>query len=189
MGQKFSFEYVKSQFESRGYTLLENEYKNSCAPMKYFCKVHGIRYVRFSDLLHGHGCVMCGRLSVIKHGKSNTPLYRIWLQMRFRCSTPSCDSYKNYGGRGICVCAEWEGDFENFHKWAINNGYAQGLTLDRTDNDGNYEPSNCRWVTRKEQANNRRSNVLIEINGIKKTRMQWANDLNLPYSTFRSRYG
>lgn len=90
------------------------------------------------------------------HGGRGTRIYEIWSSMRKRCENPNSQSFCNYGGRGISVCNEWS-DFVVFRDWALSNGYAEDLSIDRVNNDGNYEPSNCRWATAKEQANNRRT--------------------------------
>ena len=135
------------------------------------------------------GCLR--RLHIVeantKHGLVHTPLYRIWSNAKSRCFDVNCKSYKNYGGRGITVCDEWKDDFQAFYDWAMANGYKEGLSIDRIDNNGNYEPSNCRWTTVKEQSNNRRNNRYLEFRGEKKTASQWAELLGIKTSTIYSR--
>ena len=99
--------------------------------------------------------------------------------MKSRCDNPNNSRYKNYGGRGITVCNEWKDNFIKFYEWAKANGYNQSLTLDRVDVNGDYEPTNCKWSTPKEQANNRTNNHLVPFNGEILTISQWAAKLNI----------
>lgn len=107
------------------------------------------------------------RKKATKHGMSRNakncghPLYSVWVGMKRRCNSSNVVGYHNYGGRGISVCAEWEADFKLFYNWATENGYKKGLQIDRIDNDGNYEPSNCRFVTPSENLRNTRLNRYI----------------------------
>ena len=109
-----------------------------------------------------------------------------WANMKYRCYNKNALEYSSYGGRGIRVCDEWM-KFKPFEKWALENGYAEGLTLDRIDVDGNYEPSNCRWITMDEQMSNKRNNRYIEYNGNKYTVAALSRVLNMNDSTLRER--
>lgn len=120
------------------------------------------------------------------HKMINTRLYTIWRGMRQRCNNVNSCSYQNYGGRGISICEEWN-DFMKFYKWSINNGYEEHLTIDRIDNNGNYEPNNCRWVTRKKQGNNNRHNHYLTYKGETKTMSEWSDITGIEYRTLRSR--
>lgn len=124
----------------------------------------------------------------IKHGDTNKRLYKIWCHMRERCNSSNKDkeAYKNYSGRGISVCEEWN-NYNTFKEWAISHDYKDNLSIDRKDVNGNYEPSNCRWATMKEQQNNRRNNTLINFKGETKTLKQWSEKYNINCVSLLSR--
>lgn len=126
-----------------------------------------------------------------KHGMShNSRLYRIYVKMKCRCYNSANPSYKNYGGRGIKIFDKWldeENGFMNFYEWAINNGYQDNLSIDRIDNNGNYEPSNCRWATDFEQANNKRNNHYITYKGETHTVAEWSRIIGIGYSSMQRR--
>lgn len=121
------------------------------------------------------------RPNSIKHGASKSRLYTIWRDMKLRCYNKKQIGYKNYGARGIKVCNEWLYDFISFKNWAMDSGYQNGLTLDRLDNDGNYEPSNCKWSTPKEQSNHKRNNRCVVYRGEKHTIAEWSNLTGIKY--------
>jgi hypothetical protein len=127
------------------------------------------------------------RAKAMTHGMKGTRLYDEWRHMKDRCSRPKSRIYKNYGGRGITVCQEWRENFETFRDWALANGYQDDLTIHRIDVNGNYEPSNCRWIALEEQQNNRRNNRLITHEGKTQTMKQWAKEKGIPYNTLRAR--
>lgn len=110
-----------------------------------------------------------------KHGLSKHPLYRIWTGIKNRCFYENGKGYKDYGGRGITLCQQWQNDFFCFYEWCTNNGWMKGLQIDRyPNNNGNYEPGNIRFVTHRENQRNKRNNRIIKINGVKKTLAEWA---------------
>ena len=124
-----------------------------------------------------------------KHNMTKTRIYKIWNGIKNRTNSTSTlkdTHYKNYSGRGIKICEEWE-VFENFYKWSIDNGYTDKLTIDRINTDGNYEPSNCRWVDMKTQNNNRRNNYLITYNNETHTMTEWNNILGFTTGLLKNR--
>ena len=123
----------------------------------------------------------CGCLNVetqnrthTTHGLSKERLYHVYYTMKARCNNPKNAIYPRYGGRGIKVCTEWADSFLSFYEWAVNNGYREGLSIDRIDTDGNYEPDNCRWVDSFAQANNKSVNHLMTLNGETHTISEWS---------------
>lgn len=115
----------------------------------------------------------------IKHGFCGTKIYKKWEDMKSRCNNPNNRRYKDYGGRGIKICTEWLADFMNFYNWAINNGYQENLSLERINNNGNYEPNNCKWITMAEQMKNTRNCHYIEYKGEKHCVMEWVRKLGI----------
>jgi hypothetical protein len=109
------------------------------------------------------------------HGESQTVLYRMWHGMMSRCYKKGHESWRNYGGRGITVCREWH-DFLIFKEWATEAGYRPGLSIERMENDGNYEPGNCKWETHVRQCRNTRKTVYLEAFGERKSLPDWAED-------------
>lgn len=122
-----------------------------------------------------------------RHGWRYTRVYRAWLNMRQRCNNPNSDDYSYYGGRGISICKEWD-DPVVFCEWAVANGYDTKLTIDRIDVNGNYEPSNCRWLTRLEQGRNIRKNVWMHINGEDLILSEVSRKYDIPLSVLCVRY-
>lgn len=128
----------------------------------------------------------------LSHGGTGSRLHNVWIMMKQRCSNPNTYEYHRYGGRGIRVCDEWL-LFENFRDWAMLNGYNPNAprgecTLDRIDNNGNYEPDNCRWVDMKEQMKNRpKVGLYYEYNGERHTLYDWAKIIGTSHGLLRNR--
>lgn len=124
------------------------------------------------------------------HGMRKSRLYEIYSHIKQRCYNINSIGYEKWGGRGITVCDEWldkDNGFINFYNWAISNGYSDILSIDRINNDGNYNPNNCRWATAKEQADNRRSNITISFQGKEQNLKAWSAEYNISYSALRDR--
>lgn len=128
---------------------------------------------------------------------SSERLQNIYVNLKQRCYNPKSTFYKNYGGRGITVCDEWLNSemydgrstkgWIAFKNWALSNGYADNLTIDRIDNSKGYCPENCHWVTMRTQQNNRRSNRLVTYKGKTQSLADWCRELNLNYGTIKCR--
>lgn len=161
------------------------------------CDCGNIKVVR-SDSLQSGAIRSCGcmkkaqeKINLTKHHShkmSGTRIYHIWRGMKDRCYNVHSPNYYRWGGRGITICDEWKDNFSVFYSWAMENGYSENLTIDRIDNNGNYEPSNCRWATIEEQSRNRKSNVVIQIGNSKRTLKEWCEIFELEYGTILERY-
>lgn len=172
--------------------VVERDYngKPGKAYWKCLCDCGNETIVSGSNLRNG-SVKSCGCLNYNSknktHGMSKSSLYNIWNGMKFRCTNKNSDSYKNYGQRGISVCEEWFNNPQSFIEWALKNGYEEGLTIDRMDNEKDYCPENCRWISKGEQAKNRRMNYCIEYKGETKTLWELCEELNLNYNLVHNR--
>lgn len=119
------------------------------------------------------------------HGRSHTPIYRTWASMCNRCTNQNDPNYPRYGGRGITVCERWGSSFDNF--LADMGERPEGMSIERKDNSGNYEPGNCRWATRKEQAQNTRRNVQLTFGGRTQPMVAWAAEVGITPAALRLR--
>lgn len=178
-------------------TVIRRAGRTNAGKAKWFCLCScGTEFVAVGvDIKNGRikscGCYQREMInwSVKKHGKSKSNLYSVWTGMKQRCFNKKERCYKYYGGKGVTVCDEWLHDFEAFFNWANENGYKEGLTIDRIDVNGNYCPENCRWITIQEQMLNRTDNRWITYNGETKSLVQWSKDLGINISTLHARLG
>jgi hypothetical protein len=149
------------------------------------CQCGSVKEYRLRYIKTGHtkscGCILK------THGLTKHPLFKVWQSMKERCYNVNHTAYKNYGARGITICEEWLLDVEEFINWGLKNGWGKGLELDRRSNDGAYDPDNCRFVTPKVNARNRRSTININYGGVTKPLVEWAEEYNLPIGLIRNR--
>ena len=141
--------------------------------------------VKSNSLTSGH-TKSCGCLKN-KHNKCNTRLYTIFSSMKQRCYNKKHKEYDRYGGRGIRILSEWLNDFRNFYKWAMENGYKDNLTIDRIDNDGNYCPDNCRWITLAQQQQTKSTCRFYKIGEYTHNLTEWAKIFGIKYKTVNER--
>lgn len=174
-------------------TVLERAENDRFGNVRWVCQCdcygpNSIVTVRGYDLKSGKtkgcGCLNNGHP---KHGYRHTKLYKTWSNMRSRCNNPNCEYYYMYGGQGITVCDDWNDDFIPFMEWALENGYEEGLTIDRIDNELGYNPDNCRWATAKQQSNNRRNVPIYSMNGEAHTLSEWCDIVGLPRNVVYTR--
>ena len=121
-----------------------------------------------------------------KHGLTKHPLYRKWQDMKKRCYNPNVQRYKSYGAQGIRVCDEWKYSFTSFYNWSIENGWKEGLTIERLDIYGNYSPQNCKYITYSEQSYNNKTTVWVVYRGETKCLAEVCNNLNLSKSQYKN---
>lgn len=151
------------------------------------CIVHG------SSLKSGNttscGCYKTENAKKLYSGvrQNDKRLYAVWNQIKQRCFNKNCKSYHNYGGRGIRMYGSWANNYESFYHWAMQSGYKKGLEIDRIDNNADYCPSNCRFVNRDTQANNKRNVKLYTLNGVAKSLPQWCREYEQDYYVVRQR--
>ena len=141
------------------------------ATWECICECGTVKTIIGKELREGKiiscGCAKKERIGDMRrtHGKSQKRIYKIWQGVKKRCLNQNFKQFKDYGGRGITVCKEWEDDFQSFYRWSVRNGYNSLLTIDRIDNNGNYSPDNCRWIARNKQNLNKRTNIKISYDG------------------------
>lgn len=190
MSKKFSKEYLDSLIGKKFNMLTIVSYKKKYNNKNYFvckCDCGNISEIRANHILNDNQ-YSCGCIRT-KYENRNVgeAIYDTWNRMMHRCYDIKHHKYARYGARGISVCDEWKNNYDSFYKWSINNGFQLGLSIDRINNNGNYEPSNCRWATRKQQMNNTSRNKYLTYNNETHTLAEWSDILNIKYNTICSR--
>lgn len=159
------------------------------------CDCGNTKSVRGDSLIDGSikscGCLKREQdkinLIACTHGLRYTRQFNIWCHMKARCYNTSSPKYRVYGGRGIKICDDWKNDFLNFYNWSIANGYSDELSIERINVNGNYEPSNCRWATLVEQAQNKQNTLYLTIDGTTMRLKEWCEIYNINYKKAHSR--
>ena len=165
-------------------TVIDDESKKFGTTSKVLCRcICGseklVNTIKLSNgITSSCGCLVKERMSkaTLTHGDHGTPLYGVWHGFKTRCENKKNKDYKRYGGRGIKVCEQWSDSYESFKAWALENRYKSGLQIDRKENDGDYCPENCRFITLLENQNNRSTNVLLTAFGETKSMSDWHRD-------------
>lgn len=157
-GMKFGRWTVAKRVESKIINGRKNHRRYLC-----ICECGTEKILPAYSLKHGlsKSCGCLRKDNLTTHNMSNTRLFEIWSEIKYRCKNNTHETYKTYEKKGIKMCQEWESDFMNFYRWAVENGYVDDLTIDRIDNNKGYYPENCRWVTNKVQMNNQDRSVRI----------------------------
>lgn len=187
MSKPFTKQYLDSLIHKRFNMLTIVSYKKKGKyNVNYFvckCDCGNTTEIRANHILNDNQ-ISCGCIKrKYKDSKIGTVIYDTWNRMMHRCYNINNQKYPRYGARGITICDEWKNSYDEFYKWSINNGFQLGLSIDRINNDGNYEPSNCRWTTRKQQMRNTSRNRLITYQNETHSLAEWCEILNINYST------
>lgn len=168
--------------------------KNCHSWFRCKCKCGGQTVTTSNNLRRNHttscGCNSSRNTIGVRtstHKLRNHPLYNSWTGMINRCYWSKHNRSKSYSEKGIVMCDEWKSSFEVFYEWATKNGWEKGLSIDRINNDGNYEPLNCKFSTNKQQSRNRSSNVWLEIDGISKIAIEWSEEYGVHPATIHKR--
>jgi len=175
-------------------TVVGYSHTNKSGKTFWKCKCEcGKETVTSSDKLRRGVTRSCGCLrkelygkAQTTHGMTKTKLYVIWSNMRSRCMYRKNSMYHNYGGRGISLCEDWK-NFDSFRKWAEKNGYKEGLSIERIDVNGNYEPKNCTWIPKSKQLLNQRRSHLVTAFGKTQTIKEWSDESGIKYDTIERR--
>jgi len=170
-------------FKNNRWTIIERD-KSKQSRWFCLCECGVIRSLKGDAVLSGRskscGClqkeIVKSLRNNLKHGETGSRLWRIWAAIKARCTDTNQLAYKNYGGRGIMMCDEWANSYESFRDWARENGYADDLTIERKNVNGNYEPANCTFISRAEQARNKRTTVYLTAWSETKRLFEWLAD-------------